>query len=131
MADDDNDQKAFVMPIGLSQFNVLPFGLLKAPATFHKMIDCFRPGCRWKICLCYLDDIVVHPITFSTLYSHLQLILSCLLLAGLELIRKKFHFSYEEIKELGYAVSARGISPEPDRIKAVLFLRSLMLSVES
>lgn len=59
MAEADRPKTAFVTPDGLYEFNVMPFGLCNAPATFELMMDNVLRGLEWRICLCYLDDIVV------------------------------------------------------------------------
>lgn len=66
MADADRPKTAFVTPDGLYEFNVMPFGLCNAPATFERMMDTILRGLKWKICLCYLDDIVVFSPDFDT-----------------------------------------------------------------
>ena len=43
----------------LYKFNRLPFGLCNAPATFSRLMDNVLSGLSWKVCLYYLDDIIV------------------------------------------------------------------------
>lgn len=59
VADIDKPKTAFITSAGLYQFNVMPFGLCNAPATFERMMDTVLRGLTWNICLCYLDDIMV------------------------------------------------------------------------
>lgn len=56
---------AFVTADGLYEFNVMPFGLCNAPATFECMIDTVLRGLKWMTCLCYLDDTVIFSSSFS------------------------------------------------------------------
>ncbi|UYV82809.1 hypothetical protein LAZ67_22000949 [Cordylochernes scorpioides] len=63
--DKDREKTAFITPDGLYEFNVMPFGLCNAPATFERMIDNVLRGLKWDMCLCYLDDIVVYGSTFK------------------------------------------------------------------
>lgn len=90
-----------------------------APATFERTLDTVLHGLRWKMCLCYLDDIVVYSATFSEHIHRLNVVLSCLATAGLQLNRKKCRFVYEQIRVLCHIVSAQGVSPDPDKMKAV------------
>lgn len=65
VANADKPKTAFITPSGLYHFNVMPFGLCNAPATFERMMDTLLRGLTWNVCLCYLDDIVVFSTTFD------------------------------------------------------------------
>ncbi|GBN27531.1 Transposon Ty3-I Gag-Pol polyprotein [Araneus ventricosus] len=55
----DREKTAFITPEGLYEFNVMPFGLCNAPATFERMMDNLLRHLKWTMCLCYLDDIII------------------------------------------------------------------------
>ena len=59
VSEEDKEKTAFSFGEGLWQFKVMPFGLCNAPATFERLMDLVLRGLNWKICLVYLDDIVV------------------------------------------------------------------------
>ncbi|UYV77740.1 hypothetical protein LAZ67_15002095 [Cordylochernes scorpioides] len=115
----DREKTAFITPDGLYEFQVMPFGLCNAPATFERMIDSVLGSLKWNMCLCYLDDIVVYAPTFEEHLRHLQLVLSCIQKAGLSLNHKKCLFGSRRIKILGHLVDANGIHPDPDKVEAV------------
>ncbi len=50
-------------PTGYRQncFNdpVMPFGLCNAPTTFERLMEFVLRDLSWKVCLIYLDDIIV------------------------------------------------------------------------
>ncbi|XP_077362008.1 uncharacterized protein LOC144006828 [Festucalex cinctus] len=50
---------AFCTRTGLFEWNVMPFGLCNAPATFQRLMDRVLAGMQWETCLVYLDDIIV------------------------------------------------------------------------
>ncbi|KAG1927529.1 interleukin-1 receptor accessory protein-like 1-A [Pimephales promelas] len=50
---------AFCTRNGLFEWNVMPFGLCNAPATFQRLMDRVLAGLQWETCLVYLDDIIV------------------------------------------------------------------------
>ncbi|KAI4898084.1 hypothetical protein NFI96_008276, partial [Prochilodus magdalenae] len=50
---------AFCSRKGLFTWNVMPFGLCNAPATFQRLMDRVLAGLQWETCLVYLDDIIV------------------------------------------------------------------------
>lgn len=72
MTEADRSKTAFVTPDGLYEFNVMPFGLCNAPATFERMMDSILRGLKWHTCLCYLDDVVVFSRDFSTQLQRLR-----------------------------------------------------------
>lgn len=53
VAECDRPKTAFVIPDGLFEFYVTPFGLCNAPATFERMMDNIFRGLKWYIYLCY------------------------------------------------------------------------------
>ena len=59
MASADKEKAAFCIQEGLFEFNVMPFGLCNAPATFQLLMDCVLAGLQWSSCLVYSDDIII------------------------------------------------------------------------
>jgi len=49
----DKEKTAFIIPDRLFQFQVLPFGLCNAPATFQRLIDSVLGRYKWTIALVY------------------------------------------------------------------------------
>lgn len=115
----DKPKTAFITPDGLYEFNVMPFGLCNAPATFERLMDTVLRGLKWQICLCYLDDIIIFAPTFAVHLERVATVLSCIANANLKLNTKKCHFAAREIKVLGHVVSNKGVRPDPDKIRAV------------
>ncbi|UYV67971.1 hypothetical protein LAZ67_5002670 [Cordylochernes scorpioides] len=113
--DKDREKTAFITPDGLYEFNVMPFGLCNAPATFEQMIDNFLRGLKWDMCLCYLDDILVYGSTFKEHLTRLYKVLRCIQQAGLCLNYKKCHFASRQITILGHVVNEFGTQPDPEK----------------
>lgn len=59
---EDRKKTAFSTPYGHFEYLRMPFGLKNSPATFQRMINHVLRGLINKICVVYLDDILV----FST-----------------------------------------------------------------
>lgn len=90
LAENANLEKtAFTTGSGLYHFNVLPFGLCNAPASFERLMERVLYGLHWKICLVYLDDIIVYSSSFEQHLERLQKVLDCLQSAGLKLKPQK------------------------------------------
>ena len=64
MAPGDVAKTAFICPLGLYEFLVMPFGLCNAPSTFQRAMDLVLAGAKWRTCLVYLDDILVFCANF-------------------------------------------------------------------
>ena len=79
----DRPKTAFTTGSGLYQFTVMPFGLCNAPATFEWLVERVLIGIPWKLCLLYLDDIIVHAKTLKEELGRLRSIFTRLREAGL------------------------------------------------
>lgn len=115
----DREKTAFVTPDGLYHFKVMPFGLCNAPATFERMMDSVLRGLKWKICMCYLDDVIVYSSNFDEHIRRLRIVLKCLHDAGLILNRKKCAFGQKKLKILGHLVDQEGIHTDTEKIEAI------------
>ena len=62
------DKTTFISREGTFRFKVMPFGVCNAPATFQRLLD-MMSGLKLKICLVYLDNIIVFS---KELPDHLQ-----------------------------------------------------------
>lgn len=51
------EKTAFATPDGLYEFEVMPFGLHSAPATFQRMVNTVLRSC-FQFAQAYIDDIV-------------------------------------------------------------------------
>ena len=91
VAMDTNTQEkaAFVTPSGLYEWNVMPFGLCNAPSTFARLMELVLKGLHWKICLIYLDDVIVMGHTTEEELERLKQVFEQLTRAGLKLKPKK------------------------------------------
>ena len=83
---EDAEKMAFcVTGGGLYQFNVLPFGLTSAGATFELLMECVLAGLHWETCLVYLDDVIIFGKDFDTHLSRLDEVLTRIHEAGLKI----------------------------------------------
>ena len=59
------EMAAFVTFSGLYEWTVMPFGLCNAPNTFARLMELVLKGLLSKICLIYLNDVIVMGHTFE------------------------------------------------------------------
>jgi transposase InsO family protein len=110
---------AFTTRNGLFLWNVMPFGLCNAPATFERLMETVLRGLQWKECLVYLDDVVVFARNEQEMLARLDAVFSRLSAAGLKLKPRKCSLFARETEYLGHIVSEAGIRVNPEKVSAV------------
>ena len=75
MDERDKEKTAFVTRRGLYQWNVMPFGLCNAPATFERLMDLVLNGLTWTTCLVYIDDVIVYGRDFDETLERFEVVL--------------------------------------------------------
>lgn len=105
---------------GLFHFNVLPFGLNNAPATWQRFIDNVLGADLEINVFVYLDDVVIASSDFDTHMDILSKVLKRLKDARLTLNLAKCQFCRPELKYLGYVVDSKGLRVDPEKIDAIL-----------
>jgi len=73
---EDREKTAFSVGNGLWQFRVMPFGLCNAPATFERVMEQVLREFISKICLVYLDDVIIFGKTFEEMIQNFKKVLS-------------------------------------------------------
>ena len=116
---DSREHTAFITYGGLYEFLVTPFGLANAPSTYQRLMEYVLRNLTYKICLIYLDDILVYSRTFMEHLDHLRQVFDRLRHANLKLKPSKCNFVCTKVNYLGHVVSPKGIAPDPDKISAV------------
>jgi len=111
---------AFSSPIGLFEFNVMPFGLKNSPMTFQRLMEEVVRGYIGDFVEVYLDDIIIHSPDFQTHLGHISRVLQRLKRHGLTCHPEKCRFAQREIKFLGHIINAEDIRPNPQKIEEAL-----------
>lgn len=120
MMDPDSKAKtAFIVSAGLYHFNVMPFGLKNAPATFQRLMETVLGELRKKICFVYIDDIIIYSSSVVQHFYDLKTVLHRLETAGLTINLKKCNFFLPKITFLGHVVSNKGITADPSKVEAI------------
>jgi hypothetical protein len=117
---EDEEKIAFLTPYGLFCYQVMPFGLKNAGATYQQMMqNCLESqiGCNIQV---YIDDVVITTRKEETLISDLQETFDNLNRYKLKLNLTKCSFGVSVGQLLGFLVSARGIEANPEKTQAIL-----------
>ena len=111
-------QNGLWTPFGKYEFNMVPFGLAKAPAYFQALINKVLKGLH-KFTVAYLDDIIIFSKNEEEHLEYLRIIFQRLKEAGLKLKRSKCDFMKTQIQYLGHLISSDGIQPLPEKLESI------------
>ena len=120
MHEGSRDYTSFVTHSGQYRYLRAPFGLKTSGSQFIALVnDLFREK-LYKDVLVYLDDIVCFSEEFEDHLKTLEWVLNKLLKSKLKLKAPKCKFAYNKVKYLGHIVSEAGVSPDPNKLHAIL-----------
>ena len=108
----------FITPFGRFCFKRLPFGISSAPEHFQRRTSAFLEGIDGV--LCQMDDILIFGATQSMHDEHIREVLRRPQKENVTLNSKKCQFSVQEVKFLGQTINELGISPDQDKVKAII-----------
>jgi hypothetical protein len=83
------------------------------------MMDEVVGGLKWTSVLVYIDDLIVFSPSVERHADDLRIVFDRLRSAGLTLKPKKCQLFAASVKYLGQVVSAEGIAPDGDKVKAI------------
>ena len=115
----DRHKTAFITKYGLFEFLCMPFGLCNAPSTFQRVVQLIFAGMLWKEVLAYLDDLFILGKGFLHHLINLRKTFRGLKKYNLKLKLRKCILFQTEVPFLGRVVGHKGITVDPDKIKAV------------
>ncbi|XP_078429554.1 uncharacterized protein LOC144701690 [Wolffia australiana] len=119
MHSDDIYKTAFKTHHGHFEFQVIPFGLSKAPATFQALMNSIFSRHLCKFILVFFDDILVYSTDSQQHEQHLKIVFELLSRNHLHINPKKCMFGCDRIDFLGHGISAEGVSTDPTKIEAI------------
>ena len=119
MREEDIPLTAVKTPWGLMEWCVMPMGLTNAPATHQARLEEALGDLINKICVVYLEDIVVYSQSSKQHESHVRAVLNWSRAANLYCSPKKTFLFRNKVKFLGHYISADGIRPDGEKVEAV------------
>ena len=119
----DQEKTSFVTSQGLFCYEVMPFGLKNAGATYQRLVNnMFRPQIGWNVEV-YVDDMLVKSLDEEEHLDDLQETFDTLRRFSMKLNPSKFVFGVSSGKFLKFMVSHREIKANPEKIKAILNMK--------
>ncbi|XDV20421.1 hypothetical protein PO909_025751 [Leuciscus waleckii] len=116
----DREKTALTTPLGLYEFQRMPFGLCNAPATFQRLMQrCLGGQVHDSLLISFDDDVVVYSPDFDTHISHLEQVFEKLAAHGLKLQPHKCSLFQRKVTYLGHVISGEGISTDPEKTVVV------------
>ena len=116
----DEWKTAFRTRYGHFQYNVMPFGLENAPATFQNMMNDILRDMLDAGTVVYIDDILIYSETEEQHVELVREVLSRLEKHSLAIEPEKCFWHQEKVDFLGYVVSAKGIEMATDKVETIL-----------
>lgn len=115
----DEWKTAFRCRYGHFEYQVMPFGLMNAPASFQAFVNDVLREYLDDFVVVYLDDILIYSEDPEEHDRHVRKVLDKLREAKLSLKLEKCRFDQTEVNFLGFLVSTKGLSMDPEKIAAV------------
>lgn len=121
MSEESKAMTAFSTPDGGHyEFNVMPFGLRNAPATFQRLMSQqVLAGYLREFVHVYLDDIIVFSRSHEEHLEHLARVFERLQQHGLVLSQKKCQFAKRDLQYLGLHVYGETTSPTANHLRQI------------
>lgn len=104
---------------GHYEFTRMPFGLKNAPSTFQRLMNTVLSGLQGLHCYIYLDDCIIYSQNLQDHIEKLKLVFDKLRQFNLKLQPDKCEFLRREVTYLGHIITDKGVSPNPEKVKAV------------
>ena len=117
LSPESKEKTAVVTKFGPMEFNVMPFGLCNAGATFQCYMEKMLFGLNRSTA--YIDDILTFSESWKEHLNDLKALLDCLSAAGLKIKTNKCRIDYGETKFLGFIINKGGVSIDKTRIQAI------------
>lgn len=118
---DPNDihKTAFNVENGHYEFLRMPMGLKNSPSTFQRVMDNVLKDLQNRICLVYLDDIIVFSTSLQEHIINLEKVFQKLRESNFKIQMDKSEFLKLETSFLGHVICREGVKPNPDKIAAI------------
>lgn len=121
--EEDRKKTAFSTPQGHYEFVRMPFGLKNAPSTFQRLMNNVLRDFINKICIVYMDDILVFSTSLQEHLESLKCIFTALRKAKLKIQTDKCNFLKKETQFLGHLLTTSGVKPNMEKVAIIRKLK--------
>jgi len=122
----DQEHKSFITDWGLHCYKVMPFGLKNARATYQRLVNIIFEALIGKTMEVYVDNMLVKLEQVTDHVSDLGEMFKVLKSYQMKVNPLKCAFGMAYEKFLEFMVNNRGIEVNPEKISALLDMRSLL-----
>lgn len=119
LKDEDQKKTAFSTPFGHYEYIRMPFGLKNAPSTFQRLMNSVLREYINKICVVYMDDILIFSTSITEHIASINIIFKKLRESNLKIQINKCNFFCKETEFLGHVLTSKGIKINPKRIENI------------
>ena len=116
----DAEETTFITPHGLYYYNVMPFGLKNAIATYQRLVTKIFQPLIGKTVEVYIHDMLVKSKERPDHMKHLQETFELLPANSMKLNPLKCAFEVNSGKFLGFMVTYSGIEANPIQLRAIM-----------
>lgn len=116
-----SEYTTFITLFGRYRFNVMPYGISSATEVFQSCFDMIFGDIEGVVIL--IDDILVWGSTVQEHDERLKKVLDRAVERNVTFNKKKCQFKKTQVKYIGYIFSDKGISVNPDKVKAIVDMK--------
>ena len=126
----DVEKTVFITPHGLYCYDVMPFGLKNAGATYQRLVTKIFRLLLDNTMEAHIEDMLVKSKERFNHNKHLQEAFKLLRAYGMKLNPLKCTFGVNSDKFLGFMVTQKGIKANPIQLKAIMDSQDSILKKE-
>ncbi|XP_057757888.1 uncharacterized protein LOC130976943 [Arachis stenosperma] len=120
----DQEKTAFIIEYGNHCYNVMPFGLKNAGATYQRLMNKVFQNQIGRNIEVYVDDMVAKTMVGKSHINDLMEIFAQIRRYNMRLNPEKCAFGVRGGKFLGFILTSRGIEANPDKCRAIIDMKS-------
>ena len=120
MTDQDRHKTAFKTHEGHYEFQVMPFGLMNAPATFQSLTNSTLHKFLRHFVLVFVDDILVFSKSLTVHEDHPRQVFQVLDENDLHVNPKKCHIACDELEFLGHWISGQRVGADKAKVESMI-----------